>query len=149
MFPVRCVLLSCLLALPMAAQTVTPANMGGGCGGTVGYPFLGVGNQLFFYLQRPGCSSSSWAFPTGLIMDVQPPRISLPFVPGLAPGCVIVMPTVYVSGGAVGVTGSYLFVADLGQVPTPITVYLQGVANCTGAGRLDTGFSDAWQLRIQ
>lgn len=139
-----------LFAVPAMGQTISATNLGGGCGATQGYPTISVGNRLQFYVQRSACPTNSWSFPTGIIVDLQPPQFALPFVSGIAPGCVIIAPTLYRPSSAVGGSGSVVFLFDLGQVPRPLTLYAQGVAACAVSGNLPTelAFSDAWQVRL-
>ncbi len=144
-----------LLALASAglhAQTIVAENLGGGCGGTLGYPTLrAFDGTLLFRIQRSICDPNAISSPSVLMIGTQATSIAIPFGPGVAPGCVwsVVPGSVVPIPGPVGGTGISAWLGDARGVPAGTIFYLQALVTCPVHGSGESAVSDAWRLTFR
>ncbi len=143
------------LCVSASAQTqltfLRVQNLGGACGGALGYPVLSTQpDYLLFHTDRPICSSQ----PCGLsllIVGLGSRPTPIPAWPGVVPGCTyhidLVVGTLAGSGG---VRNSFALL-----VPRPFPdfdVVMQGLTYCRPypgpGGSFEVALTDGWDMRL-
>ncbi|MBK8978264.1 MAG: hypothetical protein IPM29_20360 [Planctomycetes bacterium] len=141
-------LCACLAHGHASAQSVTATDLGGGCGGTIGYPALLSSGWFAFRVQRAVCDPNAVSWPSVLAIGGPLPPLHVPFGPGQAPGCTwLVAPLATLPiPTTVGGQGATVFVIDVASIPVPITVHVQAFATCLVQGSRESAASDAWRV---